>query len=358
MSSTPKRILAKLGSGGDWVSSASMVKELGVSRMAICKQMRRLRDLGYSIESSPRQGYRLTARTARPLPDEVTPLLQTQTLGRAYHYFAEIDSTNSFLRNHIADFPDGATVVANSQSEGRGRFQRNWFSPAGVNVYLSVLLKPAVSPLLAPQLSLVAAAAVLRAVHAAGCRDAAAKWPNDILCHRKKLAGILCEMEAEADLVHGIIIGIGVNANVTDFPPDLRQTATSLRQNIGRPVSMPALTAEILNRLDTEYANWLRSGLADAVGFLNQHSMLSGREVTVTLSREEVRGRVEAITDAGALRVIQANGVTHDVTSGEVCLCRPVAEKKTGPVSHEGSEEGGPRAPSRGHARPRSGRAT
>lgn len=322
MNGVADRILEALGSHGEWVSSAQLVKGLKVSRMAVSKQVSRLRRLGYDIESSPRRGYRLAARTELAAPEEVVPLLRTRVVGQTYKYFAEISSTNDFLRAHAGEYPDGTAVAAGSQTQGRGRFQRDWFSPPGVNVYLSVLLKPAVSPLLAPQLSLVAAAAVLRALHALGCAEARVKWPNDVLWREKKLAGILCEMDAEADIVRAVVIGIGVNANLTAFPPSLKKIAASLRQAVGHPVSVPALTAEILNSLDALYEGWLRNGLAETVALLNQHSMLSGREVAIGLSREKIRGRVQGITEAGLLRLVQANGTARDITSGEVLLCR------------------------------------
>jgi BirA family biotin operon repressor/biotin-[acetyl-CoA-carboxylase] ligase len=319
---TSDRILAALGSGNEWVSSARMVRELGVSRMAVCKQIRRLRGLGYGIEASPRRGYRLTARTDRAVPEEVAPLLRTRLVGRPCRHLSAIDSTNAFLRRHMQEFPDGTAVTADTQTHGRGRLHREWFSPPGVNVYLSVLLKPAVSPLLAPQLSLVAAAAALRALHAEGCAEAGVKWPNDILWRGRKLAGILCEMDAEADLIHAVVVGIGVNVNLTMFPAALRPTAASLCVALGRSVSVPRLTAEILNRLDDEYANWLRDGLPRTVRFLNRHSVLSGREVGIALPRERIRGRAERITDSGMLRVIRPDGRARDIASGEVHLCR------------------------------------
>jgi len=193
------------------------------------------------------------------------------------------------------------------------------------------LLKPAVSPMLAPPLSLVAAAAVLRAVHSLGGAEARVKWPNDILWQGKKLAGILCEMRAEADRVQAVILGIGVNANLTAFPETLTRTATSLHEALGRPVSVPALTAAILHHLDEEYASWSRDGLPGSVSFLNRHSMLAGREVSIALLHDEVRGRAECITEDGMLRLILADGSTRDITSGEVQLCRPATTRKRTP---------------------------
>jgi BirA family biotin operon repressor/biotin-[acetyl-CoA-carboxylase] ligase len=331
---TSIRILAALGAKGEWVSSALMVEALGVSRMAVCKQIRRLHGLGYTIEAAPHRGYRLTGRSDRAVPEEVASMVRSRLIGRPYQYFPEIDSTNAFLRSRMAALPEGATVAADSQSIGRGRFRRTWFSPPGVNVYLSVLLKPAVSPLMAPQLSLVAAAAVLRALHVEGCEEASVKWPNDILFRGKKLAGILCEMAAEADVIHAVIIGVGVNVNMTTFPGSLKRTATSLRKALGRRVSVPALTAQILNRMDAEYANWISAGLSETACFLNRHSALSGRDVVLAWAHEKIRGRVERITDAGMLRVVQAGGASHDIASGEVNLCRP-AETTERAYDHE-----------------------
>lgn len=330
MDSVHNRILAALGTKGDWVPSTRVLQELGISRMAVCKQVRRLRTMGYEIEAAPRLGYRLVARTGSAVPGEVLPRLRTKHVLRTYLYFPELDSTNEFLRKQLATLGEGTVVVAGSQTQGRGRFHREWFSPSGVNIYLSVLLKPAVSPLRVPELSLVAAAAVLRAVHAEGCSEAGVKWPNDILWRGKKLAGILCEMEAETDLVHAVIVGIGINVNMMTFPGPLKQTATSLRRALGRPVSVPALTAEILNRLDEAYGDWLRDGLGPVVAFLSQHSVLTGCEVKIALPRGEVVGRAEGITELGALRVVQADGVAQDITSGEVQLCRPVVAKSKG----------------------------
>ncbi len=331
MNDMSTRILAALSTGDQWVSSTRMIGKLGVSRMTVSKHVQRLQKLGYGIEAAPRLGYRLTGRTARAVPEEVEPLLRTRVIGRPYQYFTEMDSTNAFLLSRMDALPEGATAAADSQRVGRGRFQREWFSPPGVNVYLSVLLKPAVPPMLAPPLSLVAAAAVLRAVHAMGGGEACVKWPNDILWQGKKLAGILCEMSAEADRVHAVILGIGVNANLTAFPESLAQTATSLHEALGCPVSVPALTAEILNRLDEEYATWSRDGLSGSVSFLNRHSMLTGHEVSIALLHDTIRGRVGCITGDGMLRLTLADGSTRDITSGEVHLCRSATTEKRAP---------------------------
>lgn len=299
-----------------------MMKRTGVSRMAISKQVRRLRDLGYGIEASPRLGYRLTRRTHLPVADEILPALKTRIVGRSYTYLDSTDSTNSFVRDRINDLAEGTTVVADSQTAGRGRLQRQWFSPPGVNLYMSILLKPAVPPMLAPQLSLVAGAALLKAFHAHGLDDAVLKWPNDIVYKGRKLAGVLCEMEAETDVIHAVIIGIGVNVNIVGFPSELKKIATSIRRELGNPVSRPAIAREILNRLDHEYALWQDSGLRNIVPFINGHSQLSGQQIKVVLPRTTLHGTAQHINESGHLLMRKEDGSDIEISSGEVCLCR------------------------------------
>jgi len=235
----------------------------------------------------------------------------------------ELDSTNAHLRRELDRLPEGATVVADAQTAGRGRLRREWHSPAGVNLYVSILLKPAMPPFRVPELALVAAAAVLGTVDAAGVSGAGVKWPNDILWQGRKLAGILCELEAEMDLVHGVIIGIGLDVNLQKFPPELAATATSLRRILGHPVSRPALLADLLNRLEAGYTAWQAGGLAATVALLNARSLLAGQEVRVVLPAGELRGRAGRITATGALELALPDGTRTEINSGEVLLCRP-----------------------------------
>jgi BirA family biotin operon repressor/biotin-[acetyl-CoA-carboxylase] ligase len=319
-----KHVLDALSGGKEeWVSSSSLTSKLDVSRMAVFKHVQRLRALGYAIEASPRLGYRMTARTDRPIEQEVVPRLHTQVVGSEYQYVDSIASTNNFLRRHHENFLDGATLVADRQTAGRGRLHRQWHSPAGTNLYFSVLLRPAVTPALAPQLSLVVASAVLASVHEEGCADAVVKWPNDILWQGRKLVGILCELEAETDAIHAVVLGVGMNVNMTRFPGAIRDTAGSLRQAVGHAVSRPVLLARILNRLDTAYAQWLREGLEPAAEFLNSHSALAGRDVYVERPTDTVQGCVDRITGEGHLRLRTPDGRVAEVASGEVQLCRP-----------------------------------
>jgi len=160
---------------------------------------------------------------------------------------------------------EGVVVCAESQTRGRGRLGRKWISPARKGLWFSILLRPDLSPQMTTRLTVASATALRRAIKLqTGCSPEI-KWPNDILMGGKKVAGILTEMSAELDRVRYVILGIGVDVNLTanDFPPDLRKIATSLRIETGKPASRAELAVNIFRELDRDYANspaWRMNG--------------------------------------------------------------------------------------------------
>jgi BirA family biotin operon repressor/biotin-[acetyl-CoA-carboxylase] ligase len=212
-------------------------------------------------------------------------------------------------------------VVADTQSAGRGRFNRQWFSPPGVNLYFSVLLRPPVPPSWIPQISLVSCMAVVRGIQAVVPGLALGiKWPNDILLQGRKLCGILCDMRSETDLVHHVIVGVGVNVNVAPgaFPPAIAESATSLRIVLGREISRPQLLAAILLEMEESYLLWLSAGFDLFRETWRQLSVLKGRTVIVTLHDEPIEGRVVDLSPLGALILQLPDGSLREIFSGDV----------------------------------------
>ncbi len=316
-------IVQTLGAAGaGFISGAALCRHLGMSRMAVWKHIDHLRTLGYDIEAAPRRGYRLRSRPGRPLPTEVEPLLVTARFGRELVYFDRVDSTNRLAGTHAErGAPEGFTVVADAQDAGRGRLDRAWHSPPGTNLYLSVVLRPAVAPQAVPSLALAAGLAVLRAVGVL-CPHlhVGLKWPNDLWLEGRKLGGILCEMRTELDRVHHAIVGIGLNVNTqaADWPADLAPTAISLRQALGKPVSRPLLLAEILRRFEDLYDHWQRDGLKPLLPELETFSVLSGRPVRVHDLAGDLAGTAVGLTPAGALLLEQPDGTRREVIAGDV----------------------------------------
>jgi len=308
---------------GQWHSGEDIGAALSISRSAVAKHIASLRRQGYEIAASSRRGYMLRSAPNAPYPAEVVPLLNSQVVGNTLLYLPQTDSTNAVAAQEAHKGAcEGTVVVADAQSDGRGRLHRHWHSPPGSNLYFSIILRPSVSPRRISQLPLVAAVSLLKAMarRHPGI-GASVKWPNDILVGDRKLCGILCETEAETDMVHHVIVGIGINVNTLSFPAPLAAIATSIAMETGGEVSRPALLAEVLNAFDADYDCWRNSAdLAPFLPFLESHSRMKGQEVVVKNVRGEIRGRVSGISSDGEL-LLDVAGKTVAVASGDVTLC-------------------------------------
>jgi BirA family biotin operon repressor/biotin-[acetyl-CoA-carboxylase] ligase len=195
-------------------------------------------------------------------------------------------------------------------------------SPAHQGLWFSILLRPDFRPQMATQLTVASATALRRAIELQTGLAPEIKWPNDILLGGKKLAGILTELSAELDRVRYVILGIGVDVNLaaTEFPADLRKTATSLRIETGRPVSRSELAVHILRELDRDYARVCAGQFTRVADEWEAHCSTIGREVTVQLGTRRVRGCVESLDDDGALLLRSEHGNLERITGGDVTL--------------------------------------
>ena len=214
----------------------------------------------------------------------------------------------------------GTVVVADAQTAGRGRMGRRWVSPAGKNLYVSLLLRPSVPTADAPRLALVAGVALADAVEAVGV-PASLKWPNDLYCEGRKAAGILAEMASDPGGVRHVVIGVGLNVNMeeADFPPDLRDTATSLRIRAGRTFRRVDLLARLLDAFGTRYAEFLGGGFSSLRDGWDRRDFLRGRRVLLRRQGGEGWGTAEGLDAAGALRFLPDGGpAVESVHSGEI----------------------------------------
>ncbi len=319
---TTRAVLERLRTAPGFLSGALLSADLGLSRMAVCKAVAQLRLQGYLVEAIPHRGYRLTQDTDQPRASAVQPLLRTVALGRSWVFEPELSSTNRVAGElAAAGAPHGLVVSAEAQTQGRGRLGRLWHSPPGRNLYLSVLLRPEVAAVRVPQVSLLTALAARRAL-AEVCPTllVMVKWPNDLWVGPRKLGGILCEMDAELDRVRHVILGVGLNVNLTaaDLPADLVGRATSVRLELGTPISRPRLLAAFLNALETLLDEWLKGDdLGPFVGELEDASALAGRRLRVDLGVRSVEGTAVGIAPDGRLRLRQHDGGELLVSSGE-----------------------------------------
>jgi len=330
-------ILDELAAAGEPVSGQALAARLGISRAAVWKHVEVLKSAGYQIESIRSRGYRLLAAPDRLDAQELAGLRRERRPAAKVVVLDVTRSTNSdALVLGRQGAPEGSVVLAETQTEGRGRLGRQWESARGVNLYLSLLLRPPIVPAAAPQLSLVAGVAVAETLAAEGAA-CGIKWPNDVVLGGgrdasgasiplRKIAGILTEIEAEADRVSFVVVGIGVNVNSTQehFSPALAGRATSLFLETGRKLDRTALAARLLWRLEGAYEAFLTHGFAALAPRWRALSVLEGRPVEVSgIGRDSgdvSRGTCVGIDGDGALLLETAPGRVCRVLAGDVTV--------------------------------------
>jgi BirA family biotin operon repressor/biotin-[acetyl-CoA-carboxylase] ligase len=315
-------LLALKAKRGEWLSGEAVSATLQVSRTMVWKQVKLLQNEGYEVDSSSKKGYRLMASPDILSSEEVSPGLTSEVFGRqAYFYYPTIDSTNKQARILATEgYPEGTVVVADMQTDGRGRRGRSWYSPAGQGIYMSIILRPRLPLKEISRISLMNAVAVAETIEAELNLPARIKWPNDILIHNKKIAGILSEAVTDMDGIEYMVIGIGLNINnpAGDFPEDFRTQPTSVLAEKQRPASRVKLLQGLLVRLENHYFKLQSGNFTDTLAIGKSLSMVIGQEVRLETSNGFVVGQAVDIDDNGFLLVRDESGLMHTVMSGEI----------------------------------------
>jgi BirA family transcriptional regulator, biotin operon repressor / biotin---[acetyl-CoA-carboxylase] ligase len=243
-------------------------------------------------------------------------------IGWRIHYFASLGSTQeqaAELAGHEASH--GTAVIAEQQSAGRGRMNRRWHSPPGVNLYISIILRPRMAPEALPQLSLVAGLALAEAIETVAPGIVGLKWPNDLWLGRKKAGGIIAETVADKGRIAAVILGIGINVNLAgdDLPVELRATATSIRIATGVECDRIALAAALFSRLNNRYMEAESQGFGPIRPLWENYSALTGATVTIVSEAGRQSGVVRGIDSEGAL-LIEDRGELRRIVAGDVRL--------------------------------------
>jgi BirA family biotin operon repressor/biotin-[acetyl-CoA-carboxylase] ligase len=331
---TDAKILSALRANPCGVSGAQLAEQLAISRAAIWSRIEELRQAGYEIEAGPHFGYRLVNSPDALHADDLLAHLADGPagqgtsvppgiIGRDIRVFKETTSTNDVVEKLARDgVKEGVVVFAESQTRGRGRLGRKWISPANKGLWFSILLRPVLRPQEMTQLTVASATALRRAIIAETGLRPEIKWPNDLLINGKKVAGILTELSAESDRVKHIILGIGVDVNVDagELPPEVRQLATSLKIEAGAEISRVELAAQIIRELDRDYARICVGKFAEVADEWEAGCATIGRNVTVRMGDRKICGRAESLDDDGALLVRTEHGHLERVIGGDVTL--------------------------------------
>lgn len=227
------------------------------------------------------------------------------------------DEAANWARDKYDPAPHGGVILADSQTGGRGRLGRQWHSPPGQNLYFSCVLRPELPIHKVPPITLCAGLAVCEIVNSLGVA-ASIKWPNDVLVGGRKLAGVLTEMSTQAQKLEAVIVGVGINVNSIEFPPEL--SATSLRLESGAEHDRALLLGNVLRSMDHWVERYCSEGVAGLAQAFAEHSMLRGKEVRARVSGVLIVGRVASLGEDGSLEIIDAAGTVHRVIAGEVEL--------------------------------------
>jgi len=323
MSKNSSRILEILRNSGNYISGEEISSKLGISRSAVWKSISKLRDIGYIIDAASNRGYRLSEGIDLPISDEIHRYLDTEYFGSEIVYMKKVDSTNDLaLTLARQSAAHGTVVTADQQTRGRGRKGREWISPQGVNLYLSIILKPEVSPAEASQIPVLSVVASIRALkRIVPDLPFMIKWPNDIYCRGRKISGTLCEMKAEIDSVNYVVVGTGININMKQSRDSIRDTATSLLIETGNKYSRVKITVFLLEEFEKIYRKWLSEGnLEFIIEEWNRFSLLKGLEVDVRTPTRIITGKAIGIAFNGALKLELPDGSVRMVYAGDATL--------------------------------------
>ena len=313
---------------GEYISGEKISDLLQISRAAVWKQVKVLREEGFKIEAKHSLGYRLLATPDRLVASDIENGLNCRLIGQKVISFTETDSTNVQARRIAEEGGiEGTVVVADQQNSGLGRLGRRWESPSGVNLYCSILLRPQIPVQQAPQLTFLSAVTVVETLKEVCQLTAEVKWPNDILVNGAKISGLLNEMSAETEQIHFVILGVGINLNMTasQFPDGLNYPATSVLLETGNPVDRLVFLRAFLQRLDLYYAEFLQEGFAPIRDRWENLCNLINVQVEVDLGSHHCCGTVVGLDSDGALRLQLENGKVERILAGDI---RPTEEIK------------------------------
>ena len=309
---------------GGYISGAAIAEKLGVSRNAVWKTVKALEADGFVIESVTSKGYRLSADSNRISADLIAPLLTTKEIGRNMQVFSEIDSTNTAAKKLASErVPDGTVIIADKQTEGRGRMGRSFESPSGTGIYMSLVLYPKFGLECAPLITSAAACAVAEAIdEVCGC-DVSIKWVNDLYLNGRKICGILTEASLGLEMknLDHAVIGIGVNVRSVRnvFGEELGNIATSIEDETGVKADRNMLCGAMLNKLE----HYL--GMVESREFLNEYrrrELLTGNTITANVGGNTLTGMAMGIDDNANLIIKLPDGKLKKLGSGEASLCR------------------------------------
>jgi BirA family transcriptional regulator, biotin operon repressor / biotin---[acetyl-CoA-carboxylase] ligase len=302
------------------LSGERIARETGVTRSTVWRWINKLRGVGVKVRGHERSGYRIERIPDVLVPDLLRRQLRGTDFGKRIHHFFKTDSTNRVaLELGFEGEPHGAVIVAEEQTAGRGRAGRAWISERSAGIYMSVLLRPELTPAQAPMLTMAAGLAARDAIAAIPGAEVDIRWPNDVLIGGKKVCGILTEMQAEPDRIKFVVVGIGINVNQSKMPAEIEKIATSMRMATGKAESRIEIAVRALRAFEGYYKQLIAEGPAPLVARFGQvSSYAKGKRIRVSTAQESFIAKTAGLDAAGLLRVTRENGKTETLLAADI----------------------------------------
>ena len=309
-----------LNNGEDFVSGEALSKKLGISRTAVWKHINALRQEGYDIESVNKKGYRLISSPNDLLnPQNIYHNLKTEIIGKNIIHLESVDSTNDYLKKIGNNVQEGTVVISEEQTKGKGRLGRNWQSKSKEGIWMSIILKPEIVPYKAPFITLIAGAAIVKALNDLQV-PAKIKWPNDIIINNKKVSGILTELSAEIERINYVVVGIGMNVKNLYFDKGLEEKATSLYKE-NYYLSRVELVSQIIYEFEKLYKNYIENNnKEETLRICKEYSAVLNKDVYIIKDDKKELVKCIDISNDGNLIVRDSNDTIQEILSGEVSI--------------------------------------
>lgn len=323
--SVKEQVLSSLIATTDFLSGEQLKNELGVSRTSIWKSINKLKEEGYQIESITNRGYRLIEKPGQLVESLLTHDLRQRGFEEVV-VLDTVDSTNLEAKRRALSVKGKGLYISKEQTQGKGRRGRTWQSPKGSGLYMSLLLRPNIEPAVASMVTLLAGLAVCNSIKDLFGIETLIKWPNDLVVNKKKLCGILTEMNTEVDFVNYIVVGIGMNLFQTEFPEEVALMATSLIESSNGTLNSLKIDQHqlIIRIIDYLLAYLLQLEKNQNISFIRDEYEQKCVNIKGDLKLESnsvVTTCVgKGISDQGHLMVMDAEGVLREVSSGEVSV--------------------------------------
>lgn len=322
MESTRNKLITLLANNqDDYISGQALSEKLKISRSGIWKHMKELEKDGYTIEGKSKKGYKILKYPDKLSENTLKWGLNTKWIGKTIIHKQSIPSTQIIAHQAaLEDTPHGTVVIADEQTQGKGRMDRHWHSGKDKGIWLSIIVRPAILPYQAPQLTLLTATVLADVLRSYTNVKPLIKWPNDILINHKKTAGILTEMQAEQDQIQYVVIGIGLNVNQSknDMPEDIQQRATSLQMETNKHWQLREMAQHILTTFENTYDAYIKNGFPQIKEKWESFGFKIGENISIKTLHDKWEAVFLGIAADGALLTKTKDGTTRKLYSAEI----------------------------------------